>query len=433
MKYKQFLQLVVMLLLLASCKKNLDAAVSSKTEKQNVHTLPLDKQYSYVSENLKTIATQLAIAIKNPLIKSQVRSEASKKFDGDYNVLLRNVFSIKSLEGNYDRNAVNTAFEAFEQIEGSNYYPQVYIPSCIQKRDPNSRRSSELSTIQERQVESGKTEFVIYDGNEDQQIFPAYILGVDNQLQLNGVLVDENYAIEHDVWVISLNENVDNNGELEPIDNIDPTPTPVNNNPILGIPPPPINPNLINVKIENIGINCLNESWAAGKADVSIRASRSTWNGRQDGQSNGAIAEYNCDRSSDDPRGILIRQFFRDETINGTTLQIQYVNFNLQSNWQIGNWNYHPITYYYVIFERDNWPAKIRVKDVTPFFAHFPNDYRLMQYRSSDDCYIAGSFYASRNGWPTSLSRPNMEFYNDQTIRQVIEQNSCIKLNITQY
>lgn len=293
--------------------------------------------------------------------------------------------------------------------------------------------SDNMPTAYEHEVE-----YILYDGNEERKVFPAWELDDNNVLVQNGNNIDENYALENPVYIISLNENVDDNGKIPPPadDPIlrDPPPPPA------GLvlkrdppPPPPANPTLINLKINDIGINCLNESWVAGKSDVSIRAERLTWNGKMDGQINGADGSYSSDRSTSDLRGILIRQFYRDETWNGTSLQMKTVNFNLQYNWQFVNWFSQPVIYWYVIFEKDNWPTGVQTDAGRPFLGNGISSQRFWSYRSADPSYFSGSFYVSRTGLPSTYSKPNVTFYPDNSLREVVEENSCIKFNIIQY
>jgi hypothetical protein len=87
----------------------------------------------------------------------------------------------------------------------------------------------------------------------------------------------------------------------------------------------------------------------------------------------------------------------------------------------------------FVIFEKDNWPAKPKTDAIYPFPAHFPTVQRFLIYRSSHTSYISGSFYVSKAGWPSTFTSPDIEYYPDNTLKQQIFSNSCIYYNVMQY
>ncbi len=377
---------------------------NEKIEKKSI-----EEQRLYVVTNFKVIATELAKLAADDAVKSLIVSKVAEKFDGDYNVLVKDLLAEPSIAQKSSAGVINETLKAFLNIEEKNYFPQVYIPRLSSKNQANPTTPTTDNIL----------EFVLYDGNEENLSFPGWILDDKNELVLSGRMIDEDYATKHNVWVISLNEIVNNEGTAPIV-----TPDP---------PPPPPDPNNINVKFETMGINCLKESWAAGKSDVSIRATTFTWNGRLDGNPNGAVGEYYCDRSTNDFLGILIRQWNRDETWNGTSLQMQTINYNLQLGWDISNWNTKPVNYFFIIFEKDQWPTSPKTHWAPPLFAHYPTSMRQLTFRSADQPYHIGSFYASKAGWPASVTQAGTEFYPDLTLKQLWHENSCIKFNIIQY
>jgi len=366
------------------------------------------------------MAEQVAIATKYPEVITQIESLAFKQFDGDYNVLVKDIIQINKVKSVINLPEVAQALNDLKGIGSENYYPQVYVPRLL-----NRNQLQVGPTTLDVGGEKENIEFVLYDGNEEVIELPAWELDDNDVLVQNGTLVDEIYLIENPVWVISLNESVDFDGYLpidETIRTMDHTP-----------PPPPVDPTNINLKISKIGISCLKESVFAGKADVSIRGFRYTWNGKMDGQPNGAVGDYSADASTSDLRGKLIRRFSKDEMWNGVDLQRISVNFNLHKNWRIFNWNADPIVFGFVIFEKDNWPAKPKTDAIYPFPAHFPTVQRFLIYRSSHTSYISGSFYVSKAGWPANFIAPIIDYYPDNTIKEQIFSNSCIYYNVMQY
>jgi len=111
------------------------------------------------------------------------------------------------------------------------------------------------------------------------------------------------------------------------------------------------------------------------------------------------------------------------------------MKFNLQANWDVSDYVTKPIIYGYVIFESDNWPAKLRNKDFKPFEPNGINDVRFLPYRSGDGEYYGGYFHSRNDGWtPGYVSTQNVVYYNtNYTLKQFKENNSGIKYNIIQY
>lgn len=401
----------LILTFVSSCSKETVQSDEVKISKQEIVKKGIEEQRQYVVTNFKVIALELAKLSKEDAIKNLIVSKAAEKFDGDYNVLIKNLLAEPLIAQKNSAGIIKETLKAFVDIEDKNYFPQIYIPR-LSKLSQNGPTPSNLDK---------PIEFVLYDGNEQNPEFPGWLLNDKNELVLSGRMISEDYALKNNVWVISLNEIVNNEGEASVVS--------------AGPPPPPPNPNLINLKFETMGINCLYESWAAGKSDVSIRAIRYTWNGRIDGNSGAAFADYTSDRSTNDTRGILIRQWDRDETWNGTSLQMKTIDFNLQFNWDISNWFTKPINYFYVIFEKDNWPTGEKVWWGAPLFAHFSGNslMRQLTFRSADGPYFFSSFYASKTGFPTGVTAANTEWYTDGTVKEQWNENSCIKYNIIQY
>lgn len=172
------------------------------------------------------------------------------------------------------------------------------------------------------------------------------------------------------------------------------------------------------------------------EADVAIRATRLTWNGKADGNYLAASVDYGSQRTIGDFRGVMIHQFLRSEVWNGAEYQRKALKFSLEQNWKLSSWFTQPVIYSYVIFERDNWPTALKTTVINPFFANFGSNnayQRFFTFRSADPEYIVGSFYASKAGWPSGIFKSNHEYYSDNTLRQAWESNSCIKFNIIQY
>lgn len=193
-------------------------------------------------------------------------------------------------------------------------------------------------------------------------------------------MIDEEYALSHEVYVISLNESVDTEGNLpEPVQ---PAVTskivPKNNTPATSDIKAPVN-----FWIDTIYLKANKESWVAGAWEICVISRSTTWNYRENGNPNGIIAEYGSLRSSSGYQGHQIVKADR-----GEPKTFWNINYPLNTNWLVDNFNTHPIVYAYVIFEYDAAPAGIRVNaSLIPSNPDPNTDQSFISYRSSDDSY----------------------------------------------
>jgi hypothetical protein len=184
---------------------------SCKDELSNVPPLNqvIKDPFKYTLDNLTTIGKGVLNSSKNNDFRKMVYSEIEKRFDGDEDVL------IKTLEENASRMNVSlvqniaksmrnssdalvsagSVLRAFSNIEGNEYYPQVYIP-FFEELKRNGKIGTSTPTI------------VIFNGDSKdskQNGAPGYI--IDSEGDIKQIAnVKEDYAKNNEVWVISLNE-----------------------------------------------------------------------------------------------------------------------------------------------------------------------------------------------------------------------------------
>lgn len=186
------------------------------------------------------------------------------------------------------------------------------------------------------------------------------------------------FASGHEVWIVSLNESVNNRGEL----NLDQG---EGNGSFYGSR----TMGYVNCRINKMIVKEHKESWIGGKSEVAIRAFLWTWNGATNGGNQFQQIDYYSQNSTDDLRGKVIREFKRGEVSDRTE---KTVNYNLQNNWEANNYYINPICFGYAIFERDNWPVAVKTAAMTIPTSPV-NTPRFMQFRSSDGQYSAGTVY----------------------------------------
>ncbi len=321
-----------------------------------------DTEYAY--NKLSLIGFNVLKDSKDSKFKNHVYNKVNEKFDNDFDVLLKDLEI--SNQNSSLKSAINSnVLEAFKGIDDNNYYPQVFIPFFDELKENNI-------------LETSDPVLVIFAGGEDDKKdeFEGYILNGNNEPEKLDFLITEDFARKNEVWVISINERVDNHGEVLPTYN-----SIGKKNTLKSIT------NSINCQIENMTVTRHYESWASGKSEVSIRAYLEYGDGLN---SDGIPVDVISDRTTDDLTGILIRQFTRDDVDYARTFNL---NFNLQEDWSNGDFESDPIIYLYVIFESDSWPTGTRTESDT--LANGAT--RYMSFRSADPSYSIGTIYSNTN------------------------------------
>lgn len=173
---KMILALLVAATLAVSCMKEKEQKMSTKPSTENF---------------AMSILEGIAQNSNQTEFKSAVHKLVQARFDGDDNVLCKEVISQK-------RSAFGEPqMEALLFFQNQGLYPQIYIPFV-------------------EEVENRKTDepivFVNAIGADDSVTSLQGYYYEDDVLKETSFLIDEEYAMNHEVWVISINERVDENG-----------------------------------------------------------------------------------------------------------------------------------------------------------------------------------------------------------------------------
>ena len=319
---------------------------------------------------------------------------------------------------------INEALKAFKNIDGSNYYPQIYIPKFEHEED---MREEKNYTAPNTNAATEQIVYIYYSGDSEvdsatneTDSYAGYVLDSSNNLVYWG-MVNEEYANDNEVWIISINESVGNGGNFCPpqFENgvnfycpeaingccTSPPPPPpppggCNGDPNCDptmfapttIPFPDLGHNKVNFKIAYMVVKDGKESWLAGRSEVAIRAVLHCHNDRELGNPSPAVERNYTSTNTANYLGNLIRKYKRREINRGTIVDI---NYSLQTDWQNSNHLKDPVYFDYVIFERDVWPApkQVRVRQgredrlQNPFST--ANSYKL-DYRSGKSNHSDG-------------------------------------------
>lgn len=175
------LALAVVAVTVSSCKKENETALEVVTSKEN--------------EFSEYLLKEIAKASVNDIFRNQVYKMVNYRFDGDDNVLC------KELQ-NANREIQDLGFDittALNYFQNEGRYPQIYIPFFEEN---------------EKAIGVENVTFVNAIGvDESQQALQGYYWDGESLVPTD-FMVDEEYAESHEVWVLSINERVDEHGNL---------------------------------------------------------------------------------------------------------------------------------------------------------------------------------------------------------------------------
>ena len=384
---KRHLYLGCLALLVASCSQE-----ENFNGKQNemVNTMTSSEQMAYAKKNLLTLGNAVVSLSNDKEFKTSLYKGVEKAFDGERNVLIKDLSAIETQTGRNsdklkqtlvgiagDESMANKALQAFDNIGNTNYYPQVFIPFY-----DDLKQAGKI----------GIEEPVLVVLAEHGDVFPGYKIGKDGQLNETSFLIDESFAKQHEVWVLSINERVDQNGNV--ISELASLSDKGTGN---GRTQSAYYPDAIFYQVK-----CTQhkESWAAGASEVNIKRYMSTYDYTQYTGFDHA-KEYSTEDERNDGDGWRIYQFSRSDVSNERvkTIYWYYVSDWPNQQMEIENSQYvHTDYMYYVIFEYDAWPTAMN--DISIPDAANTGDGLLTSYRSSEIYYTIGYIPESyADGW----------------------------------
>lgn len=253
----------------------------------------------------------------NPDYKILLYSEIAKKFDGDANALL-NIFTNNESFARYSgyefSNKVSTTLVDFNIASGEKFaHPQIYIPFY------DELKANGMLGVKDPVI-------VLRDGPPSNDgLYQGYTYKNDRLCDRG--MISEEFATENEVWVISINERVDQSGNLRNARQETYTQSIIDR---------------LTIK----GSSCLKEDWVGGNLEVNVIR----WFDNISQTSTGA--RFYSDGAADGDR---VANVSRKSAKKSTT---QWnLNFDFITGWNTDA-TYTNLEYaYYVIFEYDPWPA----------------------------------------------------------------------------
>ncbi len=255
---------------LTSCSKEGGTLLNTRENPSEFLKTNADLYDLSVTPSLNSIALALVELSKDQAFRQLVYDECNKQFDKDYNVLLKDLelvydagyeitfmeklkqsfltYSSQSIYHGNNENLLLVSGDEFKNaVRGvsvnsrATFYTQIYIPFI-----------NKISMDEEPIIA------IAFDETADCTTL-AYKI-IDGEVSI--ITVSEDFAKEHLVWVISINESVDNNGNL--LSDI--------NNPFfedIGHTGVPVCSGK-RVRVDEIKVNDKKECWLCGKAELSI-------------------------------------------------------------------------------------------------------------------------------------------------------------------
>ena len=363
---------VLVVLILSSCQESGLIAPREEIVADNL------KDIEFAQDNLKLYA-QSVLAMQNESgFRADLYAAVEEAFDGEKNVLFKTLMddsknpkNARSLKDNLQQLS-STALTAFNNIEGYNYYPQVYIPFYEELKTAGKLGKSEPKVI-------------VYTHNLPNSEYPTYTLNSDGSLT-EGQSVSEDFAKENEVWVVSISERVDDNGAVkEEIDS--------DNGRTQGVSFP-------NARFQTMKITSHKEEWVAGGSEVSIKRYMSFFWFDQH-SSNPVAKEYSIEDAPDDGSGKRVKDVKRSDVDNTLTINWTYVVNWPNQSYQFDFGSVHTDFFYYVVFEYDAWPTGLRNAYIPDAGVSGNTIYTC--YRSADTYYKMSNIPESgADGWSST-------------------------------
>ncbi|ASZ11920.1 hypothetical protein CK934_13605 [Chitinophaga sp. MD30] len=297
-------------------------------------------------------------------MRAAVEAAVAKKFDGDYNVLIKDLPALLSgntgsfylqrsgsgpevpepggggLPSPVDLNALADLLQQPVVVNADTLYPQIYIPFfgdeavVVDEYDPCANAAVPTPVP----VEPLPYPVVVpFDGDEtmSNDVFSGYTYDANGNQTVCGN-ISECFAQRNRVWAVTFNERVDATGRIPSLPNI-PTPTTAPNNPDVYFP--------------NMTVKVHKESWIKGGSEIAVGWYLSWFTGYNPATGSKQLTLY---QQLGNPQEVA---FFSRKQVQKQTPQYINTTFATLSTWW--SWDHHPYAsdgdyMYLIIYELDN-------------------------------------------------------------------------------
>ncbi len=346
-----------LLMFICACKDELAHNTLQRAllvNKQNLQHITMAEQYAYLNGHLNVLVNGILGVTEDRTFRTQLYQQIEKRFDGDYNTLLTvlnekipGLYKQLSASPYTNADAFNVSLEAFTGIPDSsgevNIYPQLYIPNYTQLKVKGLLNSNPT--------------LVSYNGDETLPWRDGIRLNAIGKPET--VRVDADYIRSHEVWVVSLSESY-HGGDIVylPVE-----PEPLGDDALRSVCLAPAycqasNKNWEHGKMRNFRLHCDYDNIFSGSNDIADN-SYCTFP-RKVNPFNGSRVDAQWIGNSD------------HRLLKKANAGYCYADFNKMffEEWRTAGAN--PPNHqgkrgnlaFFVFFEFDNWPAKLKSKDV---------------------------------------------------------------------
>ena len=154
--------ILAIMLMIVGCKKTGSDLQRDFFDSSPITSQSAAKQVAYAETNLKRIATEIIKLTKDPAFVSFVESEASKKFGGEYAILVEKLIQNPVWSNKLNTQNLKEGLASFKNINGRNFYPQIYIPKLLHdEENPTNNFSSQTNNA----GEEDSVKVVVYAGD----------------------------------------------------------------------------------------------------------------------------------------------------------------------------------------------------------------------------------------------------------------------------
>jgi len=136
----------------------------------------------------------------NKNFRNAVYKSVSKKFDGDDNVLLNEVVNL--YKNDFSKGYISSEFDSIvNKLNMNGLYPQIFIPYFEESILKGTKSNDIIYVIEALNV------------HDSVEFFSSIFIDENGAIANTEFLINESFASENEVWVLSLNERVDQYGK----------------------------------------------------------------------------------------------------------------------------------------------------------------------------------------------------------------------------
>lgn len=359
---KLLLPLALVLLSISCSTESSDNNTTSKMyDKKYIETASISEKLQYKKFHLLKLANWISKNLEDSNFRKEVNF-LNQKEKNNPKIFIKDLYNYvnqNSTNKSIEDIALQKSLDAFTNLEGENWFPTITIIN-EQKSNSSNKVLDETKPIfmfAEAESDFEKEEFVGYQKDSEN----------DDLVELDE-MIDEPTSENKILYVFDTMEIDGAGGGASSTGNVN-----------YGLS-----------RIEKMTIKDHKEDWLGGASEVNIKAYRvffgDNFNGP--GGSGDCGIELDCSVACNDFLGKEISSYRRKEVRNEDekTLNFKFHNTPLASNPPSIN-----TVVYYVIFERDNWPAPKK----SHTFPFADGSQRTVEYRSWQSKYHAESVLAT--------------------------------------